>query len=139
MKLEKSCGAVVFSRGADSVRFLLIQHVNGGHWSFPKGHVEAGESETQTALREIREETGLAVALDTGFRRVTTYSPSEGVRKDVVYFVAEAKETRLALQREEILDAGWYRREEAENKITYPNDAKLLEAAADYLDSSGGI
>ena len=139
MKQEKSCGAVVFSREGGALSFLLIRHVNGGHWSFPKGHMETGESETQTALREIREETGLRVELDTGFRRENSYSPAEGVWKTVVYFAAEAGDRRLETQKEEILEAGWYSRTEAKEKITYPADVALFEAAAAYLGERPGI
>lgn len=138
MNQEKSCGAVVYSKGGGTLRFLLIRHVNGGHWSFPKGHVEAGESETQTALREIREETGLDAVLDTGFRRITSYSPAEGIWKNVVYFIAKAETGRLNTQKEEILDAGWYPYKEAKKKITYPNDVSLFEEAAAYLGERGG-
>ena len=60
MRKEKSCGALVVRRGKNETEILLIKH-NGGHWAFPKGHVEAGESEEQTALREVQEETGLTV------------------------------------------------------------------------------
>lgn len=84
---EKSCGAVVFRNSAGGPAFLLIRHVNGGHWAFPKGHMEPGESEEETAIREIREETGLSVRLDTGFRRAVRYAPKPGVDKDVVYFL----------------------------------------------------
>ena len=53
---------------------------------FPKGHMEPGETEEETAKREIREETGLLVRLDPGFRRSVRYSPKPGVDKDVIYF-----------------------------------------------------
>ena len=68
MKMEKSCGAIVARQTDTGREILLIRHVNGGHWAFPKGHVEENETEEQTALREILEETGLSVTLDTGFR-----------------------------------------------------------------------
>lgn len=58
MKEEKSCGAVLLRWECNELEVLLVRHRNGSHWSFPKGHVEAGEQERQTALREIREETG---------------------------------------------------------------------------------
>ena len=61
---------------------------NGGHWSFPKGHVESGESEADTAAREIREETGLTARVDTSFRQMVTYYPKSGVVKDVIFFLA---------------------------------------------------
>ena len=60
MKSEKSCGAIVLSPDNTNRKVLLIKHENGGHWAFPKGHVEEGETEVETALREIKEETGLS-------------------------------------------------------------------------------
>ncbi|MCI1981649.1 MAG: NUDIX domain-containing protein [Oscillospiraceae bacterium] len=134
MKYEKSCGAIIIRKAGAGCETLLIRHVNGGHWSFPKGHVEKGETETETALREIREETGLNVALDTGFRSVTAYSPKPGVSKDVVYFLAKAKEGAPVPQREEVLELGWYAPEEAEKKITYENDRRLFRSARAYLE-----
>ena len=65
MRHEKSCGAVVFSRFDGAWHVLLIRHDHGRHTSFPKGHVEAGETERQTAEREIFEETGVRVRVDT--------------------------------------------------------------------------
>lgn len=137
MKQEKSCGAIVFYGLGAEQKVLLIRHVNGGHWSFPKGHVESGEVETQTALREIREETGLAVTIDTGFRRVTTYSPAPEISKDVAYFIARSKEEKLRTQPEEVIDAGWYLPGEAKDKITYPADRCLFEEALAYLAQHG--
>ena len=89
MKKEISCGAVIARQTDAGCEILLIRHANGGHWAFPKGHVEGNETEAETALREIREETGLSVTLDTNFRTVVTYSPKPGVMKDVIYFAAE--------------------------------------------------
>ena len=79
MKKEKSCGAIVYRQRDSWVEVLLIRHKNGGHWAFPKGHVEKQETEEETALREIREETGLTVKLNTAFRHMVTYSPKPGV------------------------------------------------------------
>ena len=56
MKQEKSCGCIVL----DKRTVLLIKH-NSGHWDFPKGHVEGEESEVETAIREVKEETGLDI------------------------------------------------------------------------------
>ena len=63
MRYEKSCGAVIF-RKDENWNVLLIRHAKGRHISFPKGHVEPGETESQTAEREILEETGLRVRVD---------------------------------------------------------------------------
>ena len=72
MKYEKSCGAVVFTRVDGEIRYLLIKSLTGTY-GFPKGHVEAGETEIQTARREIFEEVGLSVELLSGFRREDKY------------------------------------------------------------------
>ena len=138
MKYEKSCGAVVVDRFGGEYRVLLIRHVNGGHWSFPKGHVENGENETETALREIKEETGLDVSLDTGFRHVTVYCPEKAVTKDVVYFLAKAGTERVSAQKEEVRDAGWFTPEEAGRTVTYENDRRILGAAAVYMKDRYG-
>ena len=69
---EKSCGAVIWRGTPGEHQYLLARH-NGGHWSFPKGHVEGEETEIQTAQREILEETGLQAEIDTNFRQVVTY------------------------------------------------------------------
>lgn len=67
MKIEKSCGAIVFRRDHGKLLYLVLQHT-AGHWSFPKGHIEEGETETETAQREILEESGLQVSIDDHFR-----------------------------------------------------------------------
>ncbi len=134
MKLEKSCGAVVYREKDNGKRkILLIRHKNGGHWAFPKGHVEKGESEEETALREIREETALRVKLDTGFRRVVTFSPKPNVQKDVVYFAAKADSKHVKAQEEEVIGILWANPEEALETVTYENDRETLRAFLEYL------
>ena len=65
MRREKSCGALVLCREDGEWKMLLTQNRNGGHWAFLKGHVEAGETEKETAIREVLEETGLEVSQAT--------------------------------------------------------------------------
>ena len=86
MKREKSCGAIVYRMVNEKPQILLIKHKNGGHWSFPKGHIELNETEQETALREIKEETGIDVVLDPSFRETVHYSPKKDTNKEVVYF-----------------------------------------------------
>ena len=132
MKKEKSCGAVVCRKGENGLEILLIQHKNGGHWAFPKGHVEKKETEEETALREIKEETGLIVALDTAFRKMVTYSPKPGVMKDVIYFAAKAKKDSARPQPEEVLELCWKSPEEALEAVTYETDRQVLQAFLEY-------
>ena len=67
---EKSCGAVIFYKSRQNTKILLVKNSNGRYWSFPKGHIEDGENEHQTAIREIKEETGLDVVIEKGFREI---------------------------------------------------------------------
>ena len=76
MKFEKSCGVIVYRRNQEHIDLLLVKNRYGGHWSFPKGHVEGNETEVQTALREVREKTGLEVRLQSGFRQMVEYFQS---------------------------------------------------------------
>ncbi|MDO4458634.1 MAG: NUDIX domain-containing protein [Clostridia bacterium] len=133
MKYEKSCGAVVYKFESEN-RLYLIEHMALGHISLPKGHVEDGETEAETALREIREETNLEAELDTNFRKTITYSPFEGITKDVVFFTAKAKEGALINQESEVSGLEWLSFEDAMNILTYDTDKEVLTAAHEYLN-----
>ena len=134
VRKEKSCGAVVYRKDADGLRFLL-EHMVQGHTSIPKGHVEPGETEEETALREIREETNLDVTLDTGFRHVITYSPGPDTVKDVVFFAAEAKPGRMVNQESEVASLEWMPFDRALEALTHESDRETLRRARDYLES----
>lgn len=134
MKKEKSCGAVVYRQGETGVEVLMIKHKNGGHWAFPKGHVEKNETESETALREIQEETGLAVDLDTGFRETVTYSPKAGVMKDVIYFAAKVKANDARPQPEEVLELRWEPQDQALALVTYATDRSVLQSFLQYYN-----
>ena len=84
--LEISCGMVLVTRENGEVRYLLIQNENG-ICGLPKGHVEAGETETETALREVWEETSVRPELIPGFREEIRYSMSNGNDKKVVFYL----------------------------------------------------
>ena len=70
MVWEKSCGALVVRREGDSYYILMIRHKPKGNRSFPKGHMEAGETEYATALREVMEETSSQIAIVSDFRAI---------------------------------------------------------------------
>lgn len=133
MNQEKSCGAVIVTKDTENPKVVLIKHHNGGHWAFPKGHIEDNETEEETALREIMEETHLSVELDTQFRHVVHYSPYTGAEKEVVYFIAYANEQTILKQDEEVSASTWLSFSDALAQITYENDKKILQSAMDYL------
>ena len=134
MKKEKSCGALVVRRGTDENELLLIKH-NGGHWAFPKGHVESGETEEETAYREVQEETGLSVKIDTRDREMVTFSPAPRTMKDVVYFAATVVAGVETPQLSEVSDVRWVPFSQAETYITYDNDRGLFAKLKAFLQT----
>lgn len=133
MNFEKSCGAIVYRKYHGNTEILLIKHVNSGHWSFPKGHVEKDETEVETALREIKEETGIDVIIDSSFRETVTYYPKKDTQKVVVYFIARAKNYDFIPQEEEIAQIRWVEIGLAHQILTYENDKTIVNKAKNAI------
>lgn len=138
MGKEKSCGALVYCKRDDKTQILLIKHKQGGHWSFPKGHVEQDETEMQTAMREVGEETGLSIQILDNFRQQVNYSPRPGISKDVVYFLGYAANTRTVRQESEISELRWVDLDRSQEFLTYENDRMLLSRAKEYIRQNAG-
>lgn len=102
---RKSCGVIPFRRRGGKKEYLILLQ-KGGSWSFPKGHMEAGETEEQTALRELWEETGLHAKLIPGQRVVSEYEIPPYTRKQVILFPGEVEGT-VTEQKEEISRHKW--------------------------------
>jgi len=132
MKKEKSCGIVVFQDD----KVLIIKH-NRGHYGFPKGHVEDGETEEETAIRETKEETNIDAKIIGDFRKVITYSPKENVIKDVVYFIGIPISYTLKNQIEEVSEASFIDTSLALNLISYEDEKQVLEEAIKYYKKLG--
>ena len=133
MVWEKSRGALVVRREEDRYYVLMIRHKAGGNRSFPKGHMEAGESEYATALREVMEETSSRIAIVSDFRSTVTYRPSPGVMKEVVYFLAFTTSAEIKPREGEIAEVEWVPLEEAEAALTYENDKTVFRAAMERM------
>lgn len=129
MRKEKSCGAIVYRKFHGNTEILLIKHLNSGHWSFPKGHVEAGETEVETAHREVLEETGIDVLIYPTFRETVTYYPKRDIFKEVVYFLAKAKNHDFTPQEDEIAQIRWAEIDLAVQLLTYENDKAIVQKA----------
>lgn len=144
---EKSVGAVIF-REENGIKKYLLLHYESGHWDFPKGHVEEGESETETLDREVREETGIS---DTGIipdfkKQVKYFYQAKGnelkerekdgrpikVIKRVIYYIAETKTEEVKISFEHI-GYEWLDYENALKRITFKNSKEVLKEANDFL------
>lgn len=135
MNFEKSCGALVFTREDGEIRYV-IQRSLEGVYGFPKGHMEPGETEEETALREIREEAGLTVRLIPGYRETVEYPlpKKPGTMKRVVYFLAEYENQPLVPQPEEIMSAVLMAYEDAVVVLPYEYQKRMLARARDLLE-----
>lgn len=135
MPSEKSCGAVIFKVNGDR-RYLLL-HYEGGHWDFVKGHVENGETEKQTVLRETEEEAGLTdLTFIEGYRNPISYyyrRAGQTVFKEVVFFLLESKSDAIRLSREHV-GFDWMTYDRAYERLTYKNAKDTLRKAREYLD-----
>lgn len=126
---EKSCGAVIFYKTKQNTKILLVKNSNGRYWSFPKGHIEQDENEQETAIREIKEETGLDVTICNGFREISEYCPFGRIRKRVVFFLAQAFTDSVKIQEEEIDSFIWVDLQQAKKMCTYDNDLRIIDKA----------
>ncbi|MBQ2943912.1 MAG: NUDIX domain-containing protein [Ruminococcus sp.] len=132
---EKSCGAVILyeDKAENDIKILLVKNHNGRFYSFPKGHVELHESEKQTAIREVKEETNLDVEILDGFREISDYCPFGKIRKRVVFFLAKAKSNNIKIQESEIDSFVWVSLSKAEDTCSYDNDKRVIEKVRRYL------
>ena len=137
MPRVKSCGAVVY-RENTQVEFLLL-HYGGGHWDFVKGEVEEGESEEETARRELEEETGLTDARFIGdFREEISYffrSAGQTIYKQVVYFLVQVTSSTVKLSYEHA-EYTWLGYDEALEKLTFKNAKDVLKKAHEFLQKT---
>lgn len=133
IKSEKSCGIILHNEKRE---YLIIQHL-AGHWDFPKGHVERGETEEETALREIREETGLQATILPGFRESVNYLVRGRIPKEVVYFLGRPNGDQVRLQAEEVQDFQFLPYEAARAKLTFESNRLLLDKAQAHIQANG--
>lgn len=86
---HKSCGILPYRVTENGREYLIVFEQHSQCWSLPKGHMEPGETEIQTALREIKEETGLTARITTKASVTVEYPISPVSKKQVVFFLGE--------------------------------------------------
>ncbi|MFN3705107.1 MAG: bis(5'-nucleosyl)-tetraphosphatase [Thermoflexales bacterium] len=135
--VERSFGVIPVWRSDNHTRFLLVRH-KAGHWSFPKGHAQLGESNVEAALRELREETGITdVQLITErtfteqYRKPDVNHPAKLVDKIVQYYIGIVHTPHTRPQLSEVQECRWCELQEADALITFDESRRVLwEAAA---------
>tara|TARA_B100000029_G_scaffold354192_1_gene346974 strand:- start:547 stop:963 length:417 start_codon:yes stop_codon:yes gene_type:complete len=132
--MEKSCGVILFNEQ----EILLLQHSDKkkqGHWDFPKGHVEDGETELQTALRELAEETGITdVEVFPDFNHTISYHiMKEGRRvfKEVTFFIGITIKKKISISDEHQAFA-WLDYDSAIKRLTYDTAKETLAKSFNF-------
>ena len=132
---EKSCGIVTFREIGKEREYLILKYP-GGHFDFPKGHIEDGETEHETAYRELVEETEIKdVIFVEGYREEIFYkynkkgTPST---KLVVFFLGKTEAKKCTMSHEH-LDYCWLPYDAAYNKATFDNAKNLLKESEKLL------
>ncbi len=137
MRTEISCGGVIYEKRGDKLYFVIIKS-REGFYGFPKGHMESGETEIETAKREVKEEVGLDVEFVDGFREEIYHKLTK--KKDlkkVVYFLAKYSGGTLKYQRRELSGAEFMAYEDALSVIVFENTREVLTKARDFILNSG--
>lgn len=138
MSSEASFGIIPLRRSVSGWEVLLIQHRSGGHWSFPKGHAEAGESPKQTAVRELTEETGLSIVRflkqDPLIEHYYFQRNGSEIDKTVTYFLAEVGNEEVSLQDAELVNYRWVPIEKAAGVVTFQESKSLCLEIEKLMD-----
>ena len=137
MKKQECAGFILFYAYKKQISYLIL-HYASGHWDFPKGKIEPGETQEQAAVRELFEETGLQARIIPDFTAVLSYRFKEtdgtSTYKTVHYFLAQADRQSVVLSHEH-QGYEWLSFEEAMQRVTYKNARLVLQKAHVFLES----
>ena len=131
LKKEKCCGCIIIENN----KVLLVYEKNGNFWGFPKGHMEKGENEIETALREVKEEVGLDVEIiDKEKRYILNYIIRDEIDKTTVLYLAIPKNKEIVMQESEIKKVKWCDFEEALKTLTFDNSKEVFKKVINDLN-----
>ncbi len=141
MKFEFSAGGIIFKKTGGKIKVLVAQHSQHHGWVFPKGligdHVK-NESKEQTALREVKEETGAEGEIIKPLEPVEYWYVFEGekIKKTVYYFLMRYIQGDIGKHDFEMEKVEWLPEEKVKERLTYPSDKKIWLRAQKMIPSS---
>lgn len=144
-KKEKSAGAVIFRKEGGIIYYLLL-HYSPGHWDFPKGHIEKGETELETMKREVEEETGIKdILVAPDFKETIRwfFKKTYGLKKEekssaplvfktAVFYLVETKTSEIKISSEHT-GYKWLNFEESLKQLTFKNAKNILKKADEFI------
>ena len=130
--MEISAGAIIYTIINKEINYLLIKDFHG-NFGFPKGHLEKDETEIEAAIREIKEEVGIDIILDTNFRKELNYIMPNGINKKSVYYLGFYKDQKVIKQLEEVDETLLLPFSKAIDTLTFDNMKETLVEANNYI------
>ena len=136
---ETSAGGVVLD--AQQANVALIGRLDRRGrllWSLPKGHIEAGESAEQAAVREVAEETGIAGPIIGPLGTIDFWFMADGrrVHKTVHHFLLRAEGGELSDSDVEVSEVAWVPLDELESRLAYADERRLIRRATELLEET---
>ncbi len=135
IKHEFSAGGVVFKKEAGKAFIIVAKHSGHKGWVFPKGWIEKGETKEETAVREVKEETGVVAKIIKPLKEVTYFYVLHGerIKKTVSYFLMEYVSGDTKDHDWEMEEVIWVEKDKVLDKLTYSTDKKVMHEALDFL------
>jgi 8-oxo-dGTP diphosphatase len=140
MKFQFSAGGIVYKKDPD-LKILVSQHSQHHGWVFPKGLIgdkdeNKNQTKEETAIREVKEETGAQGEIEKTLTPVTYWYFWEGekIKKTVYYFIMKFVGGDITVHDHEMEDVQWIDPSEAEKRLSYPGDRKVWKEAAALLN-----
>ena len=141
MRREISAGIIIYRRTPEGVKFLILYH-GGSYWNFPKGKIEREEKSLATAVREVREESGLMardLKILPGFKAYERFyfsKKGQQIFKIVIFYLAETRTTDVKISHEH-QGYGWFLFKDATKLLAkYKDSQRILRQAYDFLQGS---
>ncbi|MDA8106200.1 MAG: NUDIX hydrolase [Nitrospiraceae bacterium] len=143
LKRQTSSGGVIYRKTEGVVEVALVSVRGGRFWCLPKGIVDKGETPELTAVREVREESGLSGRIVDKLGDITYWYYIRGenskCRKTVYFYLMEYMEGNTSQHDFEVDEAVWYPIDEALQKVSFRGDRAILEKAVSKLREIGVI
>lgn len=137
---QSSAGVVIYRVSNSGERTYLLLQYPRGPWDFAKGKLRDGEGWREAALRELKEETGLVLALYKNFEHSYSYTFNDArgnkIEKTILFFIAQAPyDCEISLSQEHV-DYLWLSYEHARMQLVFENIKHLLDQVEQFLELS---